>query len=170
MESDHIFEFGPYRLDVGERLLLKDGSPVLLTPKAFEILCVLVARAGHLVGKEDLLREVWHDSFVEESSLARNVYLLRKSLGEGADGRPYIQTVPRQGYRFVVEVKAVGVADSAPRTAQSEAAATDAGVATSGPAGEGASVASHRRPRAVLLFANKFLIGLVALLSALTAL
>lgn len=169
MGSDQIYEFGPYRLDIGERLLLKDGTPVPLTPKAFEILCVLVLRAGRLVSKDELLREVWRDSFVEESSLARNVYLLRKSLGDGAEGQPYIQTVPRQGYRFVVEVKAVGGGDSRSATAQSEAEAADAGAASSNPTGA-VERPEARRPRMGLLFVNKFFVGLLALLGVLTAL
>jgi TolB-like protein/DNA-binding winged helix-turn-helix (wHTH) protein len=92
-----------------ESLLLKEGVPVSLSPKAFEILCVLVRRSGHLVSKEDLLREVWpDDKFIEESNLARNIYLLRKILGEGADGQSYIQTVPRKGYRFAAQVRPLG--------------------------------------------------------------
>jgi DNA-binding winged helix-turn-helix (wHTH) protein len=126
MDSNQIFAFGPYRLDVRERLLLKDGAPVLLTPKAFEILCVLVLRAGHLVSKEELLTEVWRDSFVEESSIARNVYLLRKALGNEAEGQSYIQTIPRQGYRFVGEVEEVG--SRVPETARSEASVSHTAV------------------------------------------
>lgn len=103
----HYYGFGPYRLYVEERLLLRDGAPVPLTPKAFEILCVLVRRAGHLVGKEELIREVWADSFIEEVNLARNIHLLRKALGAEGDDQAYIQTVPRRGYRFVAQVEAV---------------------------------------------------------------
>ncbi len=167
MDSNQIFDFGPYRLDVRERRLLKDGVQVLLTPKAFEILCVLVLKAGHLVSKEELLSEVWRDSFVEESSIARNVYLLRKSLGEGADGQPYIQTVPRQGYRFVVEVKDVG--GRVPETEQSEANGSDTAVTSSGPATTGPRLVVQR-PRAIVVSANKFFVGLLALLGALTVL
>jgi TolB-like protein/DNA-binding winged helix-turn-helix (wHTH) protein/Tfp pilus assembly protein PilF len=90
-----------------ERLLLRDGVRVPLTPKVFEILCVLVRRAGHLVSKEELIREVWADSFVEEVNLARNIHLLRKILGAKGDDQAYIQTVPRSGYRFVAHVEAV---------------------------------------------------------------
>ena len=99
-----IYEFGPFRLDAGERLLIKDGLHVPLSPKSFEILCVLVRRSGHLVTKEEILREVWPDSFIEESNLARNVYVLRKTLGCGIEGQSYIKTVPRKGYRFVADV------------------------------------------------------------------
>ena len=167
MDANQIFDFGPYRLDVRERLLLKDGVPVLLTPKAFEILCVLVIKAGHLVSKEELLSEVWRDSFVEESSVARNVYLLRKSLGETVDQQPYIQTVPRQGYRFVVEVK--DVSGCVTETGQSEANSADTAVTSS------VSVTTSpqrvvQRSSGVGVSVKKFFVGLLVLLCALTGL
>lgn len=160
MDSNQIFDFGSYRLDVRERLLLKDGAPVLLTPKAFEILCVLVLRAGHLVTNEELLAEVWRDSFVEESSIARNVYLLRKALGEEAEGQSYIQTVPRQGYRFVGEVKNRGAEIEPSETSISHTAVS---VPTAG------RIVSDR-PRSLRLFVNEFLAGLLVLLGVLTVL
>ena len=80
------YEFGPFRLDVSEHLLLRDGQPVVLTPKVFDVLRVLVQNAGHLVEKERLLSEVWANSFVEEGGLNRNVSILRKALGEKASG------------------------------------------------------------------------------------
>lgn len=162
MDSNQIFDFGPYRLDVRERLLLKDGTTVLLTPKAFEILCVLVLRAGHLVSKEELLTEVWRDSFVEESSIARNVYLLRKALGDEAEGQSYIQTVPRQGYRFVGEVKDV---ISRNEREQSEASVSHTAVTSYAP-----GRAAHGRSRLVRLFANKFFVAPLAVLGALSVL
>ena len=103
----HYYEFGPFRLVPDERLLLRDGEPVALTPKAFETLVALVHRAGHLADKDDLLREVWPDSFVEESNLAQNVFALRKVLGEGKKGQKYIETVPKRGYRFLASVRVV---------------------------------------------------------------
>jgi len=111
-QSKHLYEFGPFRLDVTERLFLKDDSPVALTPKAFEMLVVLVQRSGHLVEKDELLKEVWPDQFVEESNLSQNIYLLRKALGEGPNEHQYIETVPRRGYRFVADVKEVRAAES----------------------------------------------------------
>ena len=104
--ESHFYEFGPYRLLTQERLLLRDGEPVALTPKAFETLVALVRRAGHLADKDELLKEVWPDSFVEESNLAQNVFALRRALGDGENGRPYIETVPKRGYRFQASVKA----------------------------------------------------------------
>ncbi|MGH9880872.1 MAG: winged helix-turn-helix domain-containing protein, partial [Pyrinomonadaceae bacterium] len=101
----HLYEFGPYRLDMAERLLLRNGEPVPLTPKAFETLIVLVERSGHLVEKDELMKVVWSDAFVEESNLTNNVYALRKLLGPGENGRSYIETVPKRGYRFTAPVK-----------------------------------------------------------------
>ncbi len=98
-----VYEFGPFRLDVKERLLLRDGEPVSLMPKAFDILVLLVENSGHLVDKNEILSHVWHDSFVEEGNLAQNVYLLRHAL---ADSRQQcsIETVRGRGYRFVGNV------------------------------------------------------------------
>ena len=106
-QSKQLYEFGPFRLDVAEHLFLKNEAPVALTPKAFEMLVVLVERSGHLVEKDELLKEVWRDQFVEESNLSQNIYLLRKALGEGPNEHQYIETVPRRGYRFVADVKEV---------------------------------------------------------------
>jgi DNA-binding winged helix-turn-helix (wHTH) protein len=103
--AQHLYEFGPYRLDAAEKLLLRDGEPVPRTPKAFETLVVLVERSGHLVEKDELMKVVWSDAFVEESNLTNNVYTLRKLLGEGENGRSYIETVPKCGYRFTAPVK-----------------------------------------------------------------
>ena len=103
--SQHLYEFGPYRLDTAERLLLRDGIPVPLTPKAFETLVALVQRSGHLVQKDELMKVVWSDAFVEESNLTNNVYALRKMLGQGENGQSYIETVPKRGYRFTGRVK-----------------------------------------------------------------
>ena len=104
-QESHLYEFGPYRLLPQERLLLRDGEPVALTPKAFETLVALVRRAGHLADKDELLKEVWPDSFVEESNLAQNIFLLRRVLGGGENGKPYIETVPKRGYRFLAGVR-----------------------------------------------------------------
>jgi TolB-like protein/DNA-binding winged helix-turn-helix (wHTH) protein len=101
----HLYEFGPYRLDTAEQLLLRDGEAVPLTPKVFETLIALVERNGHLVEKDELIKLVWSDAFVEESNLTNNVYTLRKMLGPGENGRSYIETVPKHGYRFTAPVK-----------------------------------------------------------------
>lgn len=104
-ESDKKFyEFGEFRLDESERLLLRGGEPVHLQARAFDTLLVLVQNSGRLVKKDYLLKSVWADSFVEENNLTQNIYVLRKSL---SDDTNYIETVPRHGYRFTGEVREV---------------------------------------------------------------
>ncbi len=105
--TGQIVEFGEYRLDNVRRLLIKNGEVVPLTHKAFETLALLVAANGRIVGKEELLREIWPDTFVEEGSLSRNISVVRKALGEGPSDHQYIQTIPKQGYRFVAPVREV---------------------------------------------------------------
>ncbi len=107
MPDRELYEFGPYRLDPAERLLLHGGEPVLLEPKVFETLVALVRRGGRLVGKDELMREVWPDSYVEEGNLTRNISVLRKALQQNDGGPSYIETVPKRGYRFVGEVRAI---------------------------------------------------------------
>jgi DNA-binding winged helix-turn-helix (wHTH) protein len=102
------YEFGLFRLDVAEHTLLRDGHPVQLTPKVFEVLRVLVQHSGHLVEKETLLREVWPDCFIEEANLNWSISVLRKALGETTAGSTFIETVPKRGYRFTAAVKVVG--------------------------------------------------------------
>jgi DNA-binding winged helix-turn-helix (wHTH) protein/TolB-like protein len=107
--SGHItyfYEFGPFVLDAKERVLLEDDSPVQVPPKALDILFVLVEKHGHLVGKDELMKRVWPDSFVEEANLTQNISVLRKALSETPDQR-FIETVPRRGYRFVAPVEEV---------------------------------------------------------------
>ncbi len=100
-----LYEFGPFQLDPPERLLLCDGQPVSLTPKAFDLLLALVDRSGHLVEKEELLRIVWPGSFVEEGNLAVTISQLRKALNDDRGQHRYIETISKRGYRFVAEVK-----------------------------------------------------------------
>ena len=98
------YEFGRFRVDGKERLLLRDGEIVPLTPKAFDLLLALLENSGHLLEKEELMQRLWPDSFVEEGSLTQNVSLLRKTLFE-SDNQRFIETVPRRGYRFVATVR-----------------------------------------------------------------
>ncbi|MBA3355917.1 MAG: winged helix-turn-helix domain-containing protein [Pyrinomonadaceae bacterium] len=106
-EIRNLYEFDSFRLDPAERQLLRDGQPVALTPKVFETLVVLVERSGHLVEKEELMKLVWAEAFVEEANLARCIHTLRKALGEEHNGHKYIETVPKRGYRFVVAVREI---------------------------------------------------------------
>lgn len=124
--NSHCYEFGPYRLDVSQRVLTRTGEAVSLTPKATEILTLLVVNAGQLVGKDELLKQVWPDTFVEESNLTQNIFLLRRVLGDERPAPRYIETVVRRGYRFIANVRVVNGADSAdlrdPRDSRSTAA------------------------------------------------
>src|ERR1700730_523770 len=97
-----IYEFGPFRLEPVERKLLRGNEAVALTPKAFDTLHLLVRNSGHLLEKDELIRMLWPDSFVEEGNLANNIFLLRKALGQDPE---YIETVPKKGYRFVGAVR-----------------------------------------------------------------
>jgi DNA-binding winged helix-turn-helix (wHTH) protein len=102
-----LYEFGAFRLDVAERLLLHDGQPLSVTPKAFDLLVYLAARPGRLATKQELMTALWPDTFVEESNLAYTVSALRKALGDGQEREQFIQTVPTRGYRFVASVRAL---------------------------------------------------------------
>ena len=106
-EEKHFYQFKSFRLDVGERQLLHHGTVVPLAPKVFDVLVALVERNGHLVEKDELLRVVWSDSFVEEANIARIVHTLRKVLGEDENGNKFIETVAKKGYRFVAKVTEV---------------------------------------------------------------
>src|SRR5579864_773583 len=100
-----LYEFGPFQLDPPERQLLCDGQPIALSPKAFDLLLALVDRSGQLSQKEELLKIVWPDSFVEEGNLAVTISLLRKALNDDRGKHRYIETVSKKGYRFVADVK-----------------------------------------------------------------
>ena len=122
-EEVAFYEFGPFRIDMRRYLLLRGGEHVPLAPKALKTLLVLLQNRGRVVGKEELMGAVWPDSFVEESNLAQNVFVLRRALGEERGERRYIVTVPGVGYRFVAPVRELGAAEGArrPRPATGEA-------------------------------------------------
>jgi len=101
MPAKQMYRFGQFVLDPEERLLLRDGKPVSLTPKAFDILLALAENSGHLVKKDDLMRRVWPDAFVEEANLAQNISVIRRVLD--SDHGQYIETVPKIGYRLTVK-------------------------------------------------------------------
>ncbi len=110
-ETRHFYEFGPYRVDPEERQLFRENEPIPLPPKAFETLLILVSRSERVVLKDDLMKSVWPDTFVEEANLSQNIFVLRKALGETAQDAHYIATVPGRGYRFAQKVKLVSNAD-----------------------------------------------------------
>src|SRR5215203_2384357 len=103
-QTSDVLSFGPFRLVAGERLLIRDGKPVELGARAFDILMVLLSRPNEVVGKKDLLSLVWPDVVVEEGSLRFHMASLRKALGDGKDGARYITTLAGRGYCFVAPI------------------------------------------------------------------
>ena len=106
-QPKHFYEFGQFRLDARDHLLLCDGEVVPLPPKTFDLLLALVESSGRVLTKEELMKQVWPDSFVEEANLSHHVFTLRKALGEDNNGGVFIETIPRRGYRFVAGVTEV---------------------------------------------------------------
>jgi eukaryotic-like serine/threonine-protein kinase len=102
-----VYEFGPFRMDPDKQVLLRDGQLIAVTPKTFETLLVLVRRGREVVSKEELLKEIWPDSFVEEANLSQHIFRLRKALGDTHEGERYIVTLPGRGYRFAVPVRTI---------------------------------------------------------------
>lgn len=104
-----IYQFENFRLDAGHLMLYQNEQEILLAPKVIETLLVLVERCGEVLSKDELMKLVWTDSIVEEGNLSQNLYLLRKTLGEGKNGKPLIETFRRRGYRFNGEVRRIEV-------------------------------------------------------------
>src|SRR5579863_1889806 len=102
-----LLEFGPFRVDPEQRLLLRDQQPIPLSPKAFDLLLVLASRGGEVVLKDDLMKLLWPNTFVEESNLGQHVFQLRKALGERPQDHTYVVTIPGRGYRFVQPVRSL---------------------------------------------------------------
>src|ERR1700729_367380 len=106
-ESKVLYEFGPFRLDPDKQALLREDQPVPITPKAFETLLILVRHSRQVVTKDELMKAVWPDAFVEEQNLSQNIFTIRRALGETPEDRRYIVTVPGRGYRFAAQVRTV---------------------------------------------------------------
>jgi eukaryotic-like serine/threonine-protein kinase len=106
-KGKELYEFGPFRVDAEKEILLRGDEPVPLTPKTFQILLVLVRHSKEVVTKDDLMQTVWPDTFVEEANLSRNIFMLRKALGESPQDHRYIVTVPSRGYRLAENVHLV---------------------------------------------------------------
>ena len=102
---NHFYRFGEFTLDSDQRVLLREGKPIALTPKVFDTLLILVENSGRIVAKGELMTRLWPDSFVEETNLTFNIKQLRKSLGDDARNPRYIETVARRGYRFIADVE-----------------------------------------------------------------
>lgn len=103
-QDDGVYEFGPFRLDTGEKQLSREGTTVPLEPTQFQVLTVLLRAAGHLVTREDLTHTVWKETYVDEGSLTVTISMLRRKLGDTPSQPRYIETVPKSGYRFVAPV------------------------------------------------------------------
>lgn len=101
----HFYEFGPFRLDLEQRLLWHEGETVALAPKVFETLILLIEHRGRVVKKEEMMKSLWPDRYVEESNLTQNIFMLRKILGESTGKAQYIETIPKRGYCFIGAVK-----------------------------------------------------------------
>ena len=124
------FEFGPFRLDLSERILLCDDKAVPLAPKVFETLVVLVEKRGHIIEKDELLKRLWPDTFVEENNLAQNIFQLRKVLENKSNGSRFIETIPRRGYRFTADTNPTNsLGHSSPRAVPSLIAADSSRIA-----------------------------------------
>ncbi len=111
LSQNKVYEFEDFRLDAATRLLYRNGDQVLITPKAVETLIALVEGRGEVIGKEELMQRIWADTVVEESNLAQYLHVLRKTLGSTSDGKPYIETLKRRGYRFNGAVRVLSNGD-----------------------------------------------------------
>lgn len=109
----HSYRFGRFTLDTDQRVLLRDGKPLPVTPKVFETLLILVENSGRIVEKESLMTRLWPDTFVEDANLVFSIQQVRKALGDNARNPLYIETIPRRGYRFIADVEEVLVDTSA---------------------------------------------------------
>jgi DNA-binding winged helix-turn-helix (wHTH) protein/tetratricopeptide (TPR) repeat protein len=166
-----LYEFDGFQVDPVKRLLVRDGRPVPLTPKAFSILLALLEGRGGVVKKEDLIQKVWTDAFVTDANLTQNISALRKALGERANDHRYVVTVPGQGYAFVADVADVTdvaeiaeVADSADVAAAGEEApstAAPAAAPAAAPPAPGPPAGLRPGRRAVLALAALALLAVV---------
>src|SRR3954452_1114544 len=115
-----LYEFDNFRVDAGERVLLRDGEVVPLPPRVFDTLLFLVRNSGRALGKDALMKELWPDTFVEEVNLAQHISLLRKALGESSAEARFVETIPRRGYRFVAKVREIGDSNAVPEIATAQ--------------------------------------------------
>jgi DNA-binding winged helix-turn-helix (wHTH) protein/TolB-like protein/Tfp pilus assembly protein PilF len=121
LKPECSYEYGPFRLEPIQHRLTRDGSPVSLAPKAFELLVFLIQNQGRLVTKDQIMRAVWPDSFVEDANLTVSISVLRKALGEKDGNLRYIETVPKRGYRFMASVKEVRAPEGSPIQVEEDA-------------------------------------------------
>jgi DNA-binding winged helix-turn-helix (wHTH) protein len=110
-----IYEFCGFRLESAQHRLLYEGKAVPLKPKVLDLLRFLIERRGELIVKEDLMKEIWPGTIVEENNITVSMSILRKTLGEGRKSLKFIETVPRRGYRFVAEVVEIPIEETTER-------------------------------------------------------
>jgi len=134
--ANHLYEFGPYRLDPARSQLLRGGEPVVLTQKAFETLLILVEHSGHELSKDELMKKLWPNTFVEEANLAKHISMVRKALGETAQDRRYIVTLSGRGYRFAQPVQTVHIGGERGGEGQTRSEQASQPAITSQPSGE----------------------------------
>lgn len=134
MDNRHVYQFSYFQLDPAQKILLHDGHRVPLDPKTFLILLALVEAEGHVISKDELMAKVWHDAYVEENNLTKNISRLRKALGNGDKSANFIETIPKVGYRFSAEISLAPAANGsanntiaveAVRTREAEVKGTD---------------------------------------------
>ena len=105
------YHFAEFELEPGERRLLGNGMPIALTPKVFDTLVLLVANAGHVARKDDLMKTLWPRGYVDEATLSNHIWQIRRALGDTAKSTRFIETVPKLGYRFCAPVTVTHAAD-----------------------------------------------------------
>lgn len=142
-----VYEFGPYRLDVALSRLERSGEPITIPPKAFDLLVLLARNQHRVLSKPELMERLWPKTFVEEGNLTQHIYTLRKALGDRPNGKPYIETVPRRGYRLAAELRDASIDKSAAVTVKYPAADVPQATQRS----RGAVVLEGERKRATVL-------------------
>ena len=157
IRAKHVYRFGAFRLDATDRLLYREGELVALAPKAFDTLLLLVTNSGHVLGKDEMMKQLWPDTFVEEGTLAQYISLLRKALGNSAT---WIENHPRRGYRFTALVEEIEAPPAEPRIEEHTRSRT---------AIEEEVVAEQRHSRFPLFRAGLALLVTVAALAAIEA-
>ncbi len=177
-----LYEFGSFRLDGVNRSLSQGEVPVLLTPKAFDMLLLLVENAGRLLDKDELMKRLWPDTIVEEGNLTQNIFVLRRALGESPDGQRYIETIPKRGYRFVAGVKEIWEEEDTLVVAEQTRyrAVIDEDVVVPEIAPEGSGIEAIRGPetadrgskgaRLAIFSSRSFIFGIVLLVGLMAAL
>src|SRR5580698_8515224 len=150
----HLYEFGPFQIDAGERVLRRGPERIDLSPRVFDTLVALAESDGRLLAKDELMDRIWPDSAVEENNLTQAIYLLRRVLQDGENGNRYIETVPKRGYRFVVPVRETALDASGAHPVAVDAVASGAvaanGLATDSVASDGSGTTASSAPKEVL--------------------